>query len=126
MYRYNGKNYNNDSTRFYRWTSVQLFKDRERNRLLYIYSVSGDGKNHESRKGFGVSYFDSKNAECNFTEGYFLDADRNAMPRNLRFIRARDLARKLSFDLTNQSKENLSRFIARLVEYETINKTPVF
>jgi hypothetical protein len=71
-FHYNGNNYNNDSTNFYRWRSERIFNDKDKQRLLYIYSVSEDGMNYIQKEGFGVSYFYSDKTECAFTHGYFL------------------------------------------------------
>lgn len=125
-FHYNGNNYNNDSTHFYRWRSEKIFKDQDKQRLLYIYSVSEDGKNYILKEGFGVSYFDSHKAKWTFTHGYFLDADLTTKPRNLKFIRATELAQKLSFDLGDASDHKLCLFVSRLIEYENKHSLPVF
>ena len=125
-YHYNGINFKNDGTIYYRWRSEKIFKDTDTERILYIYSVSDNGVIYTLKEGFGVSYFDYVRNECNFTHGYFLDADLKDEPRNIRFIKASNLAKKYSYDLSDKSERGLGKFIKRIAEIEEQTGKPCF
>lgn len=125
-FHYNGINFNNDSTIYYRWRSERIFKDTDRDRLLYIYSVSENGIIYTHKEGFGVTYFNQTKNDCYFTYGYFLNADLNAEPRNMKLIKADKLAKKYSFDLADKTPKSLSKFVKRLVEIEETSQMPCF
>ena len=125
-FHYNGINFKNSGQIHYRWRTEKIFKDTDTDRILYIYSVSDKNRPGKFREGFGVSYYEYEGEECKFTHGYFLDADHKDEPRDVKFIRADVLAKKVSYDLGNQSESVFSKFIERLSELEERTGKPCF
>jgi len=122
-FRYNGINYKDNSEKHYRWQSETIFKDTLNNRILYIYSVFEDGGYHIVKDGFGVSYF---NDNCDFTHGYFIDANSTTNIRNIEYIRIETLAKKHSYDLDDKAPDKISKFIKFLVDFEDRNNRNCF
>lgn len=123
-YKYDGKNFNNDGSIYYKWNTVRIWHDRDTPRMLYIYEVVESLNPPKWKEGFGITNLDIKNKK--FINGFFMDADKLGKPKDLRMIRIEELAEKMFFDLGDRSDNRLCNFIRRIVEIEKNTNTELF
>ena len=108
---YNGINFNNDGSVHYYWRTEKTWVDPDKDKMLYIYSVSKNGKKYEIKEGFGVNMIERVNNQANFTSGYFLDSDVITKPREVEFYRLEDFAIKHNYAFKDMSERSWSKFI---------------
>lgn len=111
---YNGINFKNNGIIYYYWRTEKVWIDQDKDKMLYIYSVSEDNRLFELKEGFGVNLIKKSSKGAEFTKGYFVDSEKVTTPRHLKLKRLSELADKMHFKFSNYSENEFSEFIIRL------------